>query len=442
MSSIIKVDTIQDQDGNNIINENANTITIGKSGDTVTVASGATFVGGGIEWQSSIVTGTTLSAVAGKGYWINTTSNACTVTLPASASVGDQLIFTDYARTWQTNNLTLNRNGLNYQGGTENPVYDTDGQTVNIVYSGATNGWIPISDDDVVNEGAPTPYSADMLIVAGGGAGGQTTGQGGGGGGAGGFRTSTQTLSGAATYTITVGSGGSLGTINNSTTAGQGGNGGDSSVSGSGITTITSTGGGGGGAGQDNNTSGQAGKAGGSGGGTGAYGTNVGGSGNTPSTTPSQGNNGGHMQGQPYNGGGGGGGANAVGGNVTQNLDAGAGGNGTASSIEGSSITYAGGGSGGCTESFPAAVPGGAGGGGIGGKNLASAGGNGTDGLGGGGGGAGSSTLQAGTGGSGVVILSVPDANYSGTTTGSPNVTTGVSGKTIIKFTGSGTYTA
>jgi hypothetical protein len=79
MSSIIKVDTIQDQDGNNIINENANTITIGKSGDTVTVASGATFVGGGIEWQSTIVTTSTLTAVAGKGYWIDTTSNACTV---------------------------------------------------------------------------------------------------------------------------------------------------------------------------------------------------------------------------------------------------------------------------------------------------------------------------------------------------------------------------
>jgi hypothetical protein len=93
MSSIIKVDTIQDQDGNNIINENANTITIGKSGDTVTVASGATFVGGGIEWQSTIVTTSTLTAVAGKGYWIDTTSNACTVTLPASASAGDQIIF-------------------------------------------------------------------------------------------------------------------------------------------------------------------------------------------------------------------------------------------------------------------------------------------------------------------------------------------------------------
>ena len=43
MSSIIKVDTIQDQDGNNIINENADTITIGASGDTITVPSGATF---------------------------------------------------------------------------------------------------------------------------------------------------------------------------------------------------------------------------------------------------------------------------------------------------------------------------------------------------------------------------------------------------------------
>jgi len=42
MTAILKVDTIQDADGNNIINENANTITIGKSGDTVNLASGAT----------------------------------------------------------------------------------------------------------------------------------------------------------------------------------------------------------------------------------------------------------------------------------------------------------------------------------------------------------------------------------------------------------------
>jgi hypothetical protein len=47
----------------------------------------------GLEWQSSIVTAATLTAVANKGYWINTTSNACTITLPGSASVGDQLVF-------------------------------------------------------------------------------------------------------------------------------------------------------------------------------------------------------------------------------------------------------------------------------------------------------------------------------------------------------------
>ena len=45
MSSILKVDTIQDQDGNNIINESGNVITIGASGDTITVPAGATVSG-------------------------------------------------------------------------------------------------------------------------------------------------------------------------------------------------------------------------------------------------------------------------------------------------------------------------------------------------------------------------------------------------------------
>jgi hypothetical protein len=112
-----------------------------------------TDVSGGISWQSSIVTGSTLTAVAGKGYWIDTTLNACTITLPGSASVGDQLVFVDYARTWGTNAITIDQNSLNYQGVTSpNPVYNTDGQTVSIVYSGATQGWIPISDDDVTDE--------------------------------------------------------------------------------------------------------------------------------------------------------------------------------------------------------------------------------------------------------------------------------------------------
>ena len=60
---------------------------IGRSSGLVKAASS-----GSIEWQS-VVTGSTLTAVAGRGYPINTTSNACTVTLPASASVGDMIKF-------------------------------------------------------------------------------------------------------------------------------------------------------------------------------------------------------------------------------------------------------------------------------------------------------------------------------------------------------------
>jgi hypothetical protein len=118
-----------------------------------------TDVSGGISWQSSIVTGSTLSAVAGNGYWIDTTLNACTITLPGSASVGDQIIFVDYARNWGTNAITINTNSLNFQGNTSpNPEYNTNGQSVSIVYSGATQGWIPTVDDDVTFE-TPQTYS-------------------------------------------------------------------------------------------------------------------------------------------------------------------------------------------------------------------------------------------------------------------------------------------
>jgi hypothetical protein len=124
-----------------------------------------------LTWQSSIVTGSTLSAVSGNGYWIDTTSNACTITLPGSASAGDTIIFVDYARNWGTNAITIDPNSLNFQGNSSpDPVYDTNGQSVTIVYSGATQGWIPTVDDDVTLE-TPQPYSVDFLVIAGGGGG-------------------------------------------------------------------------------------------------------------------------------------------------------------------------------------------------------------------------------------------------------------------------------
>jgi hypothetical protein len=111
-------------------------------------------------------------------------------TLPASASVGDQIIFVDYKRTWGTNAITINTNSLNFQGNTSpNPEYNTSGQSVSIVYSGATQGWIPISDDDVTLE-TPQSYSVDFLVIAGGGGGGTLEVVGVGGGGAGGYRNS------------------------------------------------------------------------------------------------------------------------------------------------------------------------------------------------------------------------------------------------------------
>jgi hypothetical protein len=430
MSSIIKVNTVQDTDGNNIINENANTITIGKSGDTVTVAGGATFVGGGIQWQSSIVTGATHTAGANQGLWLDTSSNAITLTLPASPSVGDQVVFTDYARNWGTNAVTLSLNGSKFQGSTSpNPVYDTNGESVDIVYSGSTKGWIPNSDGAVALE-TPQFYNLEYLIIGGGGAGGKLNS---GGGGAGGYLTNFGgtpiQVSPGTVYTVTVGAKGAATTSNSV----NGGNGGDSSLTGSDITNITATGGGGGSSAANGSN---AGSTGGSGGGS-ASGV-AGAAGNTPSTTPSQGNNGGSGFSGANSSGGGGGGAGSVGETAPQGRG-GNGGNGLSSSITGSAVTRAGGG-GGVTEDaggdMGTAGSGGATAGSYNGTPPAPTANSGS------GGGATHNGGTSGEGAVGVVILSVPDANYSGTTTGSPTVATGVSGKTVMTFTGSGSYTA
>ena len=408
--------------------------TDGTSGQAlVTNGSGVlSFASAGLAWQS-IVTASTLNAVSGRGYWINTTSNACTITLPASATNGDTIILADYLRTWGTNAVTINQNSLNFQGfSSPNPIYNTSGQSVTLIYSGATQGWIPTVDDDVTNE-VPQAYTIDFLVVAGGGGGGSYAG----GAGAGGFRTSSQSVNAGTTITVTVGDGGA-GAPNG---GGGGTTGSNSSISGSGLTTITSAGGGSG-----------AGGSGGSGGGTGDQ-TGPVGSGNSPSTSPSQGNNGGlgFTDSATFQVGGSGGGAGAVGGNASSS-GGGTGGNGTASSITGSSVTYAGGGGGGgdTRAGVKPAGSGGTGGGGNGGGSGSSPvyqGSNGTTNLGGGGGGGGfngaisPTTVAGGSGGKGVVILSMATAKYSGTTSGSPTVTTSGS-NTILNFTGSGSYTA
>ena len=92
---------------------------------------------GGLDWSTAVVTASTLTASAGNGYYINTTSNACTITLPSSAEAGDQIVFVDYARTWASYALILDSNGLTFQGNADTYTvdYDTAGQSLNIVYS-------------------------------------------------------------------------------------------------------------------------------------------------------------------------------------------------------------------------------------------------------------------------------------------------------------------
>ena len=118
-----------------------------RSSGTVAVAAS------GLNWDSAVITGSTLSAEAGKGYFINTTSNTCTITLPSAAEAGDQIVFMDYARTWGTNKIVIDSNGLNYQGEDDSFIveYETSGETLDIVYSGSTKGWIPQNDDTVAD---------------------------------------------------------------------------------------------------------------------------------------------------------------------------------------------------------------------------------------------------------------------------------------------------
>jgi len=423
MTSTIKVNTITTESGSSI--------TLGESGKTITIPSGATLANSGtatgfasIDWQSTIVTGATHTASANQGLWLDTSSNAINLTLPASPSDGDQLIFADIKRQWGNNAVTLTLNGSKYQGQTSPaPVYNTEGESVHIVYSGATTGWVPINDGAVANEVPQTYSGVSYLVVAGGGGGGYgyTGGYYAAGGGAGGYRNSyasetsgrnsstesTISLTTGAVYTVTVGDGGAAGVSNGL----DGSNGSNSSIVGTGVN-IVSIGGGYGMGG--NSSAGNAGGNGGSGGG-GADGVNyttaTGGTG-----TAAQGFDGGGITANVA-GANGGGGASAQPPDSSTSSYPKTGGAGLASSITGSSVTRAVGGDGGANP--PQVQPANTGDGGDGSLN---------------------NTVAPSAGAKGVVIMRIPTANYSGTTTGSPTVSTSGS-DTLLIFNSTGSVT-
>ena len=361
---------------------------------------------GATDWQSTIQT-SNFTAVAGKGYFVDTTSGTITISLPAGV-VGTEIAIQDYAGTFDTNKIVISANGSEkIQGQTDDKVCKIENALVRLVYQNATQGWTG-------NDISADTFDVSYLVVAGGAGGGWAYG---GGGGAGGYKTNyggtALGITAATNYTLTVGAGGA-----GSTQSGVKGGSGSNSVFG----TITSTGGGGGGS--DATIAG-------ANGGSGGGGTYTGGAGGTGIS--GQGHDGGSGSPNVSSGNaaaGGGGGAGGAGANSVDKNAGGNGGAGLSNSITGSAVNYAGGGGGGCgLNSSGNPGSGGIGGGASGGKG--STGGNATANTGGGaGGGGGSGYYNGGAGGSGIVILRYPNtytiSGLSGTTTtsGSDKITT------------------
>jgi hypothetical protein len=147
--SKIEVNAIEPQCGT--------TLTVGASGDTITFPSGTTVVNNGsqtgfgrtgtVDWDTTAKTAS-FTAVSGNGYFVNTTSGAITVTLPAG-SAGDIVAISDYASTFQTNNVTITPNGTNKINGVNDSAYlTTQGIAVSLVYVDDTRGWKSVTGSD------------------------------------------------------------------------------------------------------------------------------------------------------------------------------------------------------------------------------------------------------------------------------------------------------
>ena len=421
-----------------------------------------------VNWQSKITSdgSTVTTMVAGQGYFVDNSSAAGLVKLPASATRGDTIIIKDYAGNFATNNTTVQRNSHNIQGSAVDSLLKTNRKSVTMVYVDSTKGWLFTDEHDVSDLQKATFTSAtggtvttsgndkihtftgdgnfvvasvgntagggdkvSYLVIAGGGSG---AGAGGAGGGAGGFREgkdapkSTYTVSplnapagltissSPGTYPVTIGAGATGG--NTHPTPNYRGYGGSNSI----FSTITSAGGGAGAKQGDAQPNPVAdGGSGGSGGGAGQNSSPppraVVGAGNTPPVSPSQGNPGGqgnYATNTPGSGGGGGAGGN--GGSAGGSGVAGNGGNGATTHITGSPVGYAGGGGGSACAGHGTSYDQGAAGPGGGGASAPSGNGPGNAGTAnkGGGGGAGGSpgfcggsSNAGGAGGSGVVIV-------------------------------------
>ena len=133
--STIEVDKVIPQSGTNL--------QIGEAGDTINLTNATVNLpvgAAGTAWQA--VKTSSFTAVAGEGYFVNTTGGVITVTLPASATIGNEIAIIDYAGTADTNNITIARNGHKIQGATSDLTILTERAGFTLVYVDATQGWL------------------------------------------------------------------------------------------------------------------------------------------------------------------------------------------------------------------------------------------------------------------------------------------------------------
>ena len=140
-STIVFAAALTTSDSIDFITIMGDTLDLGVPSDgTVTEPKLAANTGGIVDWQA-VVTGAT-TMVAGRGYFVDTSSSAITMTLPASAVRGDEVHIIDYAATADTNNITVGRNSHKIQGASENLTVATERAAFTLVYVDSTQGWL------------------------------------------------------------------------------------------------------------------------------------------------------------------------------------------------------------------------------------------------------------------------------------------------------------
>ena len=105
-----------------------------------TAARVKTYIGGGTSWQA-VKTGN-FTASAGQGVFVNTTSAAITITLPAG-TIGDEVSIIDYAGTADSNNITIAANGSEkIHASTDDLTVATERAAFTLVFTDSTQGWL------------------------------------------------------------------------------------------------------------------------------------------------------------------------------------------------------------------------------------------------------------------------------------------------------------